>query len=70
VRVVSLTGSARVGALVARTAAEADIKKMRWGAAGNAPFIVTADADLDVAVKVALGASTRLCVIHHTGDIG
>jgi aspartate-semialdehyde dehydrogenase len=56
VRAVSFTGSTRVGGLVARAAAESGIKKLALELGGNAPFIVTEDADLDQAVKVAVGA--------------
>jgi aspartate-semialdehyde dehydrogenase len=56
VRAVSFTGSTRVGGLVARTAAQAGIKKLALELGGNAPFIVTEDADLEQAVRVAVGA--------------
>ncbi|CAM2171277.1 Aspartate-semialdehyde dehydrogenase (Non-phosphorylating) [Paraburkholderia sacchari] len=56
VRSVSFTGSTRVGALVMQTAARAGIKKTALELGGNAPFIVTADADLEQAVRVAVAA--------------
>jgi aspartate-semialdehyde dehydrogenase len=56
VRSVSFTGSTRVGGLVTQAAAKAGIKKVALELGGNAPFIVTEDADLDQAVKVAVGA--------------
>jgi aspartate-semialdehyde dehydrogenase len=56
VRAVSFTGSTRVGSLVARAVAESGIKKLALELGGNAPFIVTEDADLDQAVRVAVGA--------------
>ncbi|WP_438391039.1 NAD-dependent succinate-semialdehyde dehydrogenase [Caballeronia sp. DA-9] len=56
VRAVSFTGSTRVGGLVARAATEAGIKKLALELGGNAPLIVTEDADLDQAVRVATGA--------------
>ncbi|SAL14112.1 NAD-dependent succinate-semialdehyde dehydrogenase [Caballeronia telluris] len=56
VRAVSFTGSTRVGGLVARAAAESGIKKLALELGGNAPFIVTEDADLDQAVRIAVGA--------------
>jgi aspartate-semialdehyde dehydrogenase len=56
VRAVSFTGSTRVGGLVAKTAAHAGIKKLALELGGNAPFIVTEDADLEHAVRVAVGA--------------
>jgi aspartate-semialdehyde dehydrogenase len=56
VRAVSFTGSTRVGALVMQTAAQAGIKKTALELGGNAPFIVTEDADLEQAVRVAVAA--------------
>jgi aspartate-semialdehyde dehydrogenase len=56
VRSVSFTGSTRVGALVMQCAARAGIKKTALELGGNAPFIVTGDADLDQAVRVAVAA--------------
>ena len=56
VRAVSFTGSTRVGGLVALAAAESGIKKLALELGGNAPFIVTEDADLDQAVRIAVGA--------------
>ncbi|KND54987.1 Succinate-semialdehyde dehydrogenase [NADP+] [Candidatus Paraburkholderia kirkii] len=56
VRAVSFTGSTRVGGLVAKAAAQSGIKKLALELGGNAPFIVTEDADLEQAVRVAVGA--------------
>lgn len=56
VRTVSFTGSTRVGTLVAQAAAASGIKKLALELGGNAPFIVTEDADLEQAVRVAVGA--------------
>ncbi|MCM3011592.1 aldehyde dehydrogenase family protein, partial [Bacillus subtilis] len=56
VRAVSFTGSTRVGRLVTETAAKAGIRKIALELGGNAPFIVTEDADVDQAVQVAVGA--------------
>ncbi|MBF5009082.1 NAD-dependent succinate-semialdehyde dehydrogenase [Burkholderia pseudomultivorans] len=56
VRAVSFTGSTRVGRLVTEAAARAGIRKLALELGGNAPFIVTGDADLDRAVEVAVGA--------------
>jgi aspartate-semialdehyde dehydrogenase len=56
VRAVSFTGSTRVGGLVLQTAAAAGVKKVALELGGNAPFIVTADADLDLAVRFAVDA--------------
>ncbi|TAM53694.1 MAG: NAD-dependent succinate-semialdehyde dehydrogenase [Paraburkholderia sp.] len=56
VRAVSFTGSTRVGKLVAQTAAQAGIKKLALELGGNAPFIVTQDADLDASVRIAVAA--------------
>src|SRR6218665_1245849 len=55
-RAVSFTGATRVGGLVARGVAASGIKKLALELGGNAPFIVTEDADLDAAVGIALGA--------------
>ena len=55
VRSVSFTGSTRVGKLVLQAAAQ-DVKKVALELGGNAPFIVCADADLELAVKVAVAA--------------
>ncbi|MCO7597419.1 MULTISPECIES: NAD-dependent succinate-semialdehyde dehydrogenase [Pseudomonas] len=55
VRSVSFTGSTRVGKLVLQAAAH-DVKKVALELGGNAPFIVCADADLELAVKVAVAA--------------
>ncbi|WP_250493510.1 NAD-dependent succinate-semialdehyde dehydrogenase [Caballeronia sp. GAWG1-1] len=56
VRAVSFTGSTRVGGLVAKAVAQAGIKKLALELGGNAPFIVTEDADLEHSVRVAIGA--------------
>ncbi|WP_233838753.1 NAD-dependent succinate-semialdehyde dehydrogenase [Paraburkholderia sp. ZP32-5] len=56
VRTVSFTGSTRVGGLVMQAAARSNIKKISLELGGNAPFIVTEDADLEQAVRVALAA--------------
>ncbi|HVE10959.1 MAG TPA: NAD-dependent succinate-semialdehyde dehydrogenase [Paraburkholderia sp.] len=56
VRSVSFTGSTRVGGLVMQAVAQAGIKKTALELGGNAPFIVTADADLEQAVRVAVAA--------------
>jgi aspartate-semialdehyde dehydrogenase len=53
---VSFTGSTRVGRLVSQVAAAADVKKLALELGGNAPFIVTADADIAQAVEVAVAA--------------
>jgi aspartate-semialdehyde dehydrogenase len=55
VRSVSFTGSTRVGKLVLQAAAQ-DVKKVALELGGNAPFIVCADADLELAVRVAVAA--------------
>ncbi|MBN3755714.1 NAD-dependent succinate-semialdehyde dehydrogenase [Paraburkholderia sp. Tr-20389] len=56
VRTVSFTGSTRVGGLVMQAAAQSGIKKTALELGGNAPFIVTEDADLEQAVRVAVAA--------------
>ncbi|WP_343655998.1 NAD-dependent succinate-semialdehyde dehydrogenase [Paraburkholderia caribensis] len=56
VRTVSFTGSTRVGGLVMQAVAQSGIKKTALELGGNAPFIVTHDADIDQAVRVAVAA--------------
>lgn len=56
VKSVSFTGSTRVGKLVSQAAAAAGVKKIALELGGNAPFIVTADADLEQAVRLAVAA--------------
>lgn len=57
-RKVSFTGSTAVGKLLLRQAAETVMRSsMELG--GNAPFIVCADADIDVAVEGAIAAKMR-----------
>lgn len=53
---VSFTGSTRVGKLVSQAVAAADVKKIALELGGNAPFIVSADADLEQSVNVAMAA--------------
>ncbi|GLY70384.1 aldehyde dehydrogenase family protein [Amycolatopsis taiwanensis] len=58
VRKISFTGSTRVGQLLLRQAADRVVNaSMELG--GNAPFVVTADADLDAAVDGAMIAKFR-----------
>lgn len=58
VRKVSFTGSTRVGRLLLRQAADRIVNvSMELG--GNAPFIVTDDADLDAAIAGAMVAKFR-----------
>ncbi|WP_073260068.1 NAD-dependent succinate-semialdehyde dehydrogenase [Cryptosporangium aurantiacum] len=58
VRKISFTGSTRVGQLLLRQAADRVVNtSMELG--GNAPFVVTADADLDAAVEGAMVAKFR-----------
>jgi succinate-semialdehyde dehydrogenase/glutarate-semialdehyde dehydrogenase len=58
VRMVSFTGSTPVGRLLLKQAADRVVNSgMELG--GNAPFIVTADADLDAAVSGAMIAKFR-----------
>lgn len=56
VKTVSFTGSTRVGGLVLQVAAAAGVKKVALELGGNAPFIVTEDADLEHAVRTAVAA--------------
>ena len=58
VRKISFTGSTRVGQVLLRQAADRVVNSsMELG--GNAPFVVTDDADLDAAVQGALVAKFR-----------
>jgi succinate-semialdehyde dehydrogenase / glutarate-semialdehyde dehydrogenase len=57
-RKISFTGSTTVGKLLLRQAADTVMRSsMELG--GNAPFIVCADADLDIAVEGAINAKMR-----------
>lgn len=58
VRKVSLTGSTRVGKLLAGIAADG-VKKLTLELGGHAPVIVCADADLEHAVRQSLAAKFR-----------
>lgn len=58
VRTISFTGSTRIGKLLLRQAADRVVtSSMELG--GNAPFVVTADADIEAAVAGALVAKFR-----------
>lgn len=58
VRKISLTGSTRVGKLIAGIAAEG-VKKLTLELGGHAPVIVCADADIELAVRQSLAAKFR-----------
>ncbi|HEY4202847.1 MAG TPA: NAD-dependent succinate-semialdehyde dehydrogenase [Devosiaceae bacterium] len=58
VRMVSFTGSTRVGKLLIQQSAET-VKRLSLELGGHAPFLVLEDADIDTAVTVALGAKFR-----------
>jgi succinate-semialdehyde dehydrogenase/glutarate-semialdehyde dehydrogenase len=58
VRKITFTGSTVVGKILLRQAAE-NVQKCSMELGGNAPFIVFADADLDLAVKGALATKYR-----------
>jgi succinate-semialdehyde dehydrogenase/glutarate-semialdehyde dehydrogenase len=58
IRVVTFTGSTRVGRILMRQAADG-IKKLGLELGGNAPFIVFDDADLDCAVEGAIASKFR-----------
>jgi succinate-semialdehyde dehydrogenase/glutarate-semialdehyde dehydrogenase len=58
VRKLSFTGSTRVGKLLIKQCADT-VKKVSMELGGNAPFIVFDDADIDEAVKGAIGAKFR-----------
>jgi aspartate-semialdehyde dehydrogenase len=55
VRAVSFTGSTEIGRLIAARCAPS-MKRLVMELGGHAPFIVFADADLDRAVEIAIGA--------------
>lgn len=59
VRKLSFTGSTEVGRLLLSSSA-ARIQNASLELGGNAPFIVLADADLDVAVAESVGGKTRV----------
>ncbi len=58
VRMVSFTGSTEVGRILLHQAADR-VLKVAMELGGNAPFIVFADADLDLAVEGAIAAKMR-----------
>ena len=58
VRKISFTGSTRVGKILLKQAADG-VKKVSMELGGNAPFIVFDDADIDEAVKGAIGSKFR-----------
>jgi succinate-semialdehyde dehydrogenase / glutarate-semialdehyde dehydrogenase len=58
VRKLSFTGSTRVGKLLVRQSADT-LKKLSLELGGNAPFIVFDDADIDAAVRGAMGSKFR-----------
>lgn len=58
VRKLSFTGSTGVGRLLMRQCSDS-VKKVSLELGGNAPFIVFNDADIDKAVKGAMGAKFR-----------
>jgi len=58
VRLLSFTGSTRVGSLLMRQCA-GTIKKLGLELGGNAPFIVFDDADLDLAIEGAMASKFR-----------
>jgi succinate-semialdehyde dehydrogenase / glutarate-semialdehyde dehydrogenase len=58
VRKLSFTGSTRVGKLLMEQSG-ATVKKVSMELGGNAPFIVFADADLDVAVQGVMASKFR-----------
>ena len=60
VRKLTFTGSTEVGRILLRQAAE-NIQKVSMELGGNAPLIVFADADLDLAVKGAVATKYRNC---------
>ncbi len=60
VRKLSFTGSTEVGKILLRQAAE-NVQKCSMELGGNAPLIIFADADLDLAVAGAIAVKYRNC---------
>ena len=60
VRKLSFTGSTEVGRILLRQAAE-NVQKCSMELGGNAPLIIFADADLDLAVAGAIAVKYRNC---------
>ncbi|TNE42279.1 MAG: NAD-dependent succinate-semialdehyde dehydrogenase [Sphingomonadales bacterium] len=58
VRMLSFTGSTRVGSLLMRQCADT-VKKLGMELGGNAPFIVFDDADLDLAIEGTMASKFR-----------
>ncbi len=58
VRMVSFTGSTEVGRILLKQASDR-VLKVAMELGGNAPFVVFADADLDLAVEGAIAAKMR-----------
>ncbi|HVI98004.1 MAG TPA: NAD-dependent succinate-semialdehyde dehydrogenase [Sphingomonas sp.] len=58
IRLLSFTGSTRVGALLMRQSA-GTVKKLALELGGNAPFIVFDDADLDLAIEGVMASKFR-----------
>lgn len=58
VRKITFTGSTEIGKLLMKQSADT-VKKLSLELGGNAPFIVFADADLDMAVKGAIASKYR-----------
>src|SRR3546814_16216282 len=58
IRLLSFTGSTRVGALLMRQSA-GTVKKLAMELGGNAPFIVFDDADLDLAIDGVMASKFR-----------
>jgi succinate-semialdehyde dehydrogenase/glutarate-semialdehyde dehydrogenase len=59
VRKFSFTGSTEVGKMLGAACVASTVKKISLELGGNAPLIVFADADLDVAVKGAIASKFR-----------
>ncbi|PWZ16402.1 Aldehyde dehydrogenase family 2 member C4 [Zea mays] len=57
VDMVSFTGSTEVGRLIMKASAESNLKPVYLELGGKSPLIVFDDADLDMAVELAVGAS-------------
>eukprot|EP00126_Sphaerothecum_destruens_P009825 Sdes_comp20599_c0_seq1m15591 len=58
IRKISFTGSTNVGKLLLRDSSDS-VKRVSLELGGNAPFVVFEDADLDLAVRAAMGSKFR-----------
>jgi coniferyl-aldehyde dehydrogenase len=54
---VSFTGSTEVGRLIMEASARSNLKPVSLELGGKSPLIIFDDADLDMAVELAIGAN-------------